>query len=360
MFELKPDFEEVRQRYEAWWDCAIVDRPLVSIYYPRPEEQQGRITKPKPSSLKASWLDVEYQVERACAEVSNLVYYADALPVRYPNLGPSIFSTFYGCELEYGEETTWSRPILKSWNPDEVGAVRLDTENFFFKKTLELTKAMAEAARGRFIVGYTDLHPGGDAIADFRHSQDLCVDVLFHAAEIRSLCDRIIEDFFHVYELYHDTLAGYGMPSTSWLPAVCSGRFHIPSNDFSCMISAELFEDLFLPGIERECAYMDRSIYHLDGPNALRYLDRIMDIPKLHAVQWVPGAGREHWRQWVDVYRRIQQRGKAFTVYVPAAEVEEFTALLRPEGAWPTVYVKDRQEADAVLNLIRRWGTSHA
>jgi len=37
MFELKPDFEDVLNRYEAWWDCAVVDRPLVSMTFPVPE-----------------------------------------------------------------------------------------------------------------------------------------------------------------------------------------------------------------------------------------------------------------------------------------------------------------------------------
>ncbi len=42
MFELKPDFEDVLDRYEAWWNCVIVDRPLVSIVFPVPVQNRKK------------------------------------------------------------------------------------------------------------------------------------------------------------------------------------------------------------------------------------------------------------------------------------------------------------------------------
>jgi hypothetical protein len=67
---------------------------------------------------------------------------------------------------------------------------------------------------------------------------------------------------------------------------------------------------VFLPGIVRECRFYERSIYHLDGPGALRHLESILSIPELNALQWVPGAGRENFSQWVQVYRQVQAAGK--------------------------------------------------
>lgn len=357
MFEFKPDYEDVAKRYDAWWDCEVLDRPLVSIYLGKPESEQIPVPEKTHATLRERWLDFDYQVERACAEVANTIHYADALPVRYPNLGPEIFAAFYGCELEFGEMTSWSKPILESWDAADVDKIKLDVNSFYFKKIMELTDAFIEVARNKFIVGYTDLHPGGDAIAAFRDPQQLCMDILFHGAEIKSLSERLTNDYFTVYDLFHAKLSAAHMPSTSWLPGICKGRYHIPSNDFACMIADDMFEEIFLPGIERECAYMDRNIYHLDGPNALRYLDRLMDIPNLHAIQWVPGAGREDWHDWIDVYRRIQARKKAFTLYLPVADLDEFMERLRPEGAWLTLTgVANQDQADAALKKLQRWG----
>lgn len=357
MFEFKPDFEEVLNRYEAWWDCRILDRPLASISFGKPENQRVPVPRKQHPTPRDRWMDTEYVVECKVALLSNTVFCADALPTTIPNLGPEVFSAFYGCELEYGETTSWSKPVLESWDPEEVDKLQLDTESFYFRKIVEMTDALLDAGRGRFIVGYTDLHVGGDAIAAFRDPQQLCIDMIEHPAEVRALCERITDDFLRVYDIFYEKLAAAGMPGTTWLGATCRGRYHVPSNDFSCMISDEMFEDVFLPGIARECAHMDRCIYHLDGPRALRFLDPLMEIPDIHAIQWVPGAGHDRWQDWVDVYRRIQARGKALCVGVRAGELNDFFQALRPEGTWLTVTgIKDQAAAAAALKAIARWG----
>ncbi len=357
MFECKPDFDAVLDRYEAWWDAQIIDRPLVSMTFPRP--QRNQIPPPAPrhhATLRDRWLDTQWVVEQACSRMANTCFHADALPVTYPNLGPEIFSALYGCPLEFGETTSWSLPILHDWGQAALDQLQLDLTGPYGAKLTEMTDALIEAGRGRFIVGYTDLHGGGDAVAAFRDPQQLCLDMIEHPAEVRSLVERITTDFLQVYDFYHRRLSAAGMPSTTWLPATCRGKFHVPSNDFSCMITDRMFQDIFLPGIVRECEPMDRCIYHLDGPQALRYLDILLDLPQIHAIQWVPGAGRDHWRQWVPVYRRIQQRGKSFCLNVSVRELPEVFQALRPEGAWLLVSgVSDQESAAAALDRIARW-----
>jgi hypothetical protein len=356
MFKLKPDFEQVLTRYEAWWDCEIVDRPLVSMGFMKPSsEWVDAPTKTHPS-WRARWMDTAYVVEQTAAALHNRIAYADALPIAWPNLGPEVFSAFYGCPLEFGETTSWSEPILTQWDPEAVALLRLDTGNLYYRKILELMDGLIEVGKGQFIVGYTDLHPGGDAIAAFRDPQSLCLDMVEHPDEVKALCERITDDFITVYDAYHEKLVVAGMPSTTWLPATCRGRTHVPSNDFSCMISNRMFEEVFLPGIVRECRHMDRNIYHLDGPQALRFLDTLLSIPEIHAIQWVPGAGRDHWALWIEVYQRIQAANKAFCLSVAVQELDDVMAVLRPEGAWLMVSgVTDVEMADKALRRIARW-----
>lgn len=358
MFEMKPDFEEVSRRFEAWWKCAILDRPLVSLSFPRPESEQQPLPESRHDRLRDRWLDAEYQARRADIRMGNTIFFADSLPVVWPNLGPEIFSAYYGCPMEYGERTAWSEPILTDGWEDRLASLRLDTEGFFYRKTLEMTDAFIERGRGRFIVGYTDLHAGGDAVAALRGPEALLMDTLERPDEVRSLCERITTDFLRVYDRLHEKLAAAGMPSTTWIHALCTGKLHIPSNDFSCMISAAAFEDLFVPGIIRECRHMDRCMYHLDGPQALRYLDRLLELPEIHAIQWVPGAGQEYWLEWIDVYRRIQEKGKALMIQaVPAADLDRLFETLRPEGVWVNAVpgIDNLEEAQAVLKRFHTW-----
>ncbi len=357
MFTLKPDYENVLGRYEAWWECEIVDRPLVSITFPKPERERQELPEKAHTSFRERWLDTQYFIDRTVVDLNNQVFYADSLPAVFPNLGPEVFSAFYGCPLEFGETTSWSEPILKDWQPESVAHLQLDIGSFYSRKILELTDALLEVAKGNFIVGYTDLHPGGDAIAAFRDPQQLCFDMVEQPEAIKALVERVTDDFLKVYELYYEKLSAAGMPSTTWLKAICGGRYHVPSNDFSCMISNAMFEETFLPGIVRECRHMERNIYHLDGPQALRYLDTLLSIPEIHAIQWVPGAGHDYWADWIKVYQRIQAAHKAFCLQVPIDDLDLLFDVLRPEGAWVSVGgIGDPETADRVLNKLGSWG----
>jgi hypothetical protein len=358
MFEFKPDCDEVLKRFEAWWDCALLDRPLVSIEFLKPETERRPAPRTNHASFRDRWMDTEYVVQSAEVRLWNTFYFADSLPVAWPNLGPEVFSAFYGCELEYGDETAWSRPILGDWSKESVSQLHISPDNFYFRKIIEITDALIEVGRGRFIVGYTDLHGGGDAIAAFRDPQALLIDTIERPRDVKRLCEDITTDFLHIYDLFHEKLSAEGMPSTTWCPATCKGKFHVPSNDFSCMISDRTFEELFIPGIIRECRHMDRCLYHLDGPQALRYLDRLLEIPEIHAIQWVPGAGRDYWADWIGVYQRIQQRKKALQILsVPAKDLHHLFEVLRPEGVWisSVTGIADKQDAEAVLRLIAGW-----
>ncbi len=357
MFELKPDFPEVLERYEAWWVCEIVDRPLVSMGFAKPWDEWVEVPAKEHVTWRERWMDTAYVVERTAAALRNRVAYADALPIAWPNLGPEVFSSFYGCPLAFGETTSWSEPILTEWDAEAVAQLRLDTENVYYRKILELMDALIEVGRDTFIVGTTDLHPGGDAIAAFRDPQALCLDMVERPDEVRALCERVTDDFIALYDVYDEKLKAAGMPSTTWLPATCRGRYHVPSNDFSCMISSRMFEEVFLPGIVRECRHMDRNIYHLDGPQALRFLDTLLAIPEIHAIQWVPGAGQDHWARWIEVYQRIQAARKAFCLTVDVHELDDVMAVLSPEGAWLTVNgIMDVEMADEALRRIESWG----
>jgi hypothetical protein len=356
VFVLKPDFEDVLERYEAWWDCEIIDRPLVSITYPSPDRH------PLPASHHSThcerWFDTDYVVARRVCELRNTVFAADSLPIAYPNLGPEIFSAFYGCEMIYGDRTGWTEPCLSDWSPESLERLQLDEGGSYYRKLLELTDAFLDAGRGQFIVGYTDLHGGGDAIAAFRDPQALLIDTLERPDEIKALCDRITTDFLHVYDFYHEKLTAAGMPSTTWCAATSKGKFHVPSNDLSCMISDAAFEDLFIPGIIRECSHMDRCIYHLDGPQALRFLDRLLEIPEIDAIQWVYGAGNGSWQDWVEVYEQIQAKGKAMQILgVEAQDLHHLFETFDPKGVWISSVsgISNKEEADAALAEIERW-----
>ncbi len=356
MFALKPDYEKTRARIDAFWERQIIDRPVVQFILSR-TSAPGQ--QPLPPSRHASpaerWQDAGYQAELALATLSNSLYPGDTLPIAWPNLGPEVFAAFYGCPLEFGDYgTSWTAPVLMDWS--QAGSIHLDWENPYLKKLLEMTDALLEIGRDRFIVGMTDWHPGGDALAALRDPQNLALDLVEHPKEVKAALARLEQDYFAVYDLFYKKLRQAGQPITAWINLACDGKYYIPSNDFSAMVSTAMFEEFFLPGIRRECQFLDHSIYHLDGPGAIRHLDLLLEIPELDAVQFVPTVGDAAVAKWAPLYRRIQAAGKGVHFTCDISEIDDVIALLRPEGLYLLVTKATSLEAaEAALKKLERW-----
>ena len=257
-FSLKPDYEESRKRYEAFWHQEIMDRPPVSIAL--------RASNPKPVPQKhyetheERWLDVDFRAEQLAVEVANYEYYADALPVVWPNLGPEIFSAWCGCPYRFGEDTTWSEPCIEDWETDARRAV-FNPEHPLLKATVRFTERLLDLGKGHFIVGLTDFHSGGDHLAALRDPARLAMDMIENLDHVKAKLSSSMKEYFKVYDYFYRILRDAGMPITSWTPLVHDGRFYIPSNDFSCMISKEMFDEVFCPASRRNAdSTRDRSI----------------------------------------------------------------------------------------------------
>ena len=353
-FSLKPDFEQVKKRYDAFWHNDLMDRALVCITLPKAEQRP--VPEKNYGSFEERWKDVDFRAEQLAAMLSNRIYLGDALPVSYPNMGPEVFSAWCGCGYRYGETTTWSEPCVIDWETDADSAA-LNMDHELFVLTDRFTDRLLELGRGNFLVGLTDFHPGGDHLAALRDPAVLAVDLIENLPWVKKKLAASYPEYFKVYNHFYEKLRAASMPITSWTPLIYDGRFYIPSNDFSCMISEEMFQDVFLPGIVDECNFYQRSIYHLDGPGALRHLDALLEISSLDAIQWVPGAGREGFAKWLDVYKKIQTAGKAMQFNISIDDLPLLFEQLRPEGIYigGVEGVQDVETAEKVIKRITSW-----
>ena len=139
-----------------------------------------------------------------------------------------------------------------------------------------------------------------------------------------------------------------GIPSlVVWLP----GKSYPVQNDFSCLVSSGMYREFFLEELLSEVKYLDYSIYHLDGVEALQHLDLLLEIPELNAVQWVSGARfeKEGISRWVPLYRKIQAKKKSIVVYPKTAEIPLVLKSLKPEGLLIQVGCASEDEARAVM-----------
>jgi hypothetical protein len=101
---------------------------------------------------------------------------------------------------------------------------------------------------------------------------------------------------------------------------------------------------------------MEATIYHLDGPNALRHLDSLLAIKELNAIQWVYGAGNGRASDWLDIYKKCQAAGKALQIEIEPSELEIMIENLRPEGINLGINnVTDPETANALVKHVERW-----
>jgi hypothetical protein len=200
---MRENLDKIMERYDAFWEYEVSDRPPVYITVPR--DKQKILPEKEYSSLEERWLDVEHRALMDANRVGNTNYLGDAVPTVFPNLGPEIFSAWCGCGYEFGENTAWSEPCIFDWEKDYDKSV-LDTNHPLFQKTVEYTKLLTELGKDKFAVGLTDVHAGGDHLAALRGPDVLAMDMIDSPEYIkRKLKDSEIE-FFKIYDYFYDLM----------------------------------------------------------------------------------------------------------------------------------------------------------
>ena len=144
--------------------------------------------------------------------------------------------------------------------------------------------------------------------------------------------------------------------SCSWMGIPSFDRMHIPSCDFSSMISLEFFEKFGLPILEREVKTMSHNIFHVDGKGVAKHLDAILSVPEVHAIQWVQGVGEDlPIMQWVPFIKDIQAKGVPIIVDLSIDELEGFMDEMSPKGLFLWVASENEEQELEIIRKIRKW-----
>jgi succinate dehydrogenase flavin-adding protein (antitoxin of CptAB toxin-antitoxin module) len=167
--------------------------------------------------------------------------------------------------------------------------------------------------------------------------------------------------FKFVVDTVSEIVLPSGQGTSNWTMGWSSGRFLcIGQNDFTCMISPAMFDEFCLEDTLETTDYVDRSIYHLDGPDAVRHLPRILEIESLDCVQWIHGAGQPSASHWLELLKRIQDAGKSVQVYYGpshgdeadiSAELEILCRELDRDRVFFWATVGSIEEADRLVQL---------
>ena len=346
------NWEQIQKRYEAFWALENHDRPLLNITAPK--KNRTKLLESKHKTLKDRWTDTEFVIQNGNLQMQNTVYAGEAFPMLWPNLGPDVFASLYGTEMIFGEDTAWAVPFLSDEDVEQGPAFTLDRNGAYYQKLMEMTKAIAEDAKDKYIVGITDLHPGADGLVSMRGPENLCYDTIDHPEFIQKGTMALLKGFQEICDELYTITTQYQRGSANWSGIWHPGKWYVTSCDFCCMISEDMFEDLIAPELELELDYLDANIYHMDGPGAIKHLDRLLNLKKLQGIQWVPGAGQPSASYWLPMLRKIQDSGRMIQVNVELDELETMLKHLRPEGVFYNLSCRDEEEAAEVLKFAEK------
>lgn len=347
----KEDWEQAKERFLAWWQGEVVDRVSLQVRAPK-KDYQPRKLKP-PANLEERWTDIEWRLNEADEQFRATFFGGEAFPCFWCNLGPDIMAAFLGADLVFEETTTWVKPILEDW--EILPPLRINPNNRWWRLVIEMTEIAVDFGKDKFFVGLTDIHAGGDLSAALCGRENFCVDLIERPEKVLETMKQITPLFFEVYGSLHAIIRVHYEGTSTWLNVWSPNRWYPVSMDELALISPQMFRKFFLDDIVAQINWLDRSLFHLDGPDCIRHLDILLEIPNLNGIQWVPGARYKSMLVWVPLLRKIQQAGKLIHITVPANEVEPLLRELSPKGLMLETYCADEDEAKILLKKAFQW-----
>lgn len=342
------DWSAARERLAAWWAgdglalCleAPADEPWADVPDPGP-----------PQSLEQQWLDPAYRLARSEWQMSNTWYGGCAFPYFDIQIGPGSLGLLMGGTGHLAHDTVWYEPW--SDDPEAWPALSIRRDGPWWRHHVDLINAGCRQAEGRYLIGIADLIENVDTLIQLRGAEALLMDLHERPTWVHAKLAETNEAFFEVFQelfdLVKDSWGGNAFAAFKlWGP----GKTAKVQCDAAAMISPKTLKDFVVPYLAEQCAWLDYSMYHLDGTQALPHLDTLLAIPELDAIEWTPQAGLPGGGDplWYDLYRRIRAGGKAVqAIGVRHEQVLPLIDAVGPEGLFIMTQTRTQAEAEELV-----------
>ncbi len=306
--------------FEKWWNHEL-KRPIIQATLVKSEKQ--------PCASRGELLDMLYNFEMTPAEVAkeyrksfeNNIYLGDAFPAYYMRstgvLGAMLGQTW---NVDVKRGTIWFEE-MEGKELEDIHPVLTD-DNALYVRGLELTKAFVEEFGNDIGVGTPNFGGMMDIVESMRGATNSLCDLYDDPEEVLRLNDDIYAAYEKAYNeniavIEKDKVLGY----TGWITLLSQKPYFISQCDFCCMIGKPHFEEFIAPTLDKEAKLIERSFYHLDGPGAVKHLDRIIESG-FDGIQWVNGAGTapKYDPCWDEIYKKIYDAGLLMQLNIDSVE----------------------------------------
>lgn len=349
----KANFEETKQHYINWWNQKGI---VLSMWEHLHKEgaPYAQVTAPSThKDMHQFWFDPQWRADYLHYTMSRNSYKADILPIANTQLGPGSLAAILGAELEGREDTIWIRD-----KEDFDDTITFDRNNPWWKLHLDLLKNCVAKSEGKYLVGIPDLVEGVDVLASLRGPDNVMIDMIMDPDGLLQQLTDINKAYFEVYDELYDIINVNGESSFCYFSLWAPGKVAKLQVDLSIMIGEDDYRKFSLPFLREQTEKIDYTLYHLDGVDAIRHLDAILELDKLNAVQWTPGYGQPQGGSpvWYDLYKKILAGGKSVMAnWVTLDELEPLLDNVGNQGLHINVDFKNESEIDKALMIVERY-----
>ena len=343
-------WEQVRETYARWW-AGTLERPLIKVTV-RDALDPGREAPATPRINQENCHDMSVSPEEIIDaidyELCCTAFLGDAFPyVNFDVFGPGVLAAFCGAKLDNSSGRVWFFP--EEALPIDKIRIQYDPNNPWTQRIKDIYRAGQARWGNKVLISFPDLGGVLDAVAVFRGSEDLLMDLYDEPEEVHRLCREAQAAWWEAYRDFAGVLFPMSPGYSDWGGLYSAEPSFILQSDFSYMIGPDMFREFVLPYLRKDCEMLTNVIYHLDGVGELPHLDMLLGIKELDAVQWVYGDGQPTARHWLEVYKRIAAAGKNIFMVGNIEDMAAVSAEIK-HGLYMNYGTRSVAEARALLD----------
>lgn len=329
-YALKADEAGARRRLEAFWAGESVDRPALLLWAAKTDYDAPVWPGPELTPYEKD-LSVEWQRFRAQYRLESRYFLAEAMPgytIEFGRWVP-LLACLTGGRYEYREGESWIMP-----DPEVFlrPLPSFDAQLPLVERLTEIIKVVGADLKGRAILSQVPWMDAFTTLTSLRDPSELFVEMFTDPEPVKIWTAAATDVLNEGYAYFYEELCRAGQDETlSWLNLLAPGRMEPIQCDYAMMLSPEHFTEFVYPDLCRQAEQLDYVIYHLDGKEAMHYIDQIASLPKIRAIQYnTEPSDNTFPHTYLEDFRTIREKG--LSLYLPCRNADEALFLTRELG----------------------------
>lgn len=363
----KDNWEELEQRFGGFWQRKGFILSKWNGYFPA-----GRVTCSDLPAIEKSMFEIEksgdwgqfYLNPQLVASqqrhaICHGVYPGDLMPFAYCDWGTVTLAPMLGAKQHFNKDTVWYTHEDNPLSSENDRSLILRDDNAWFMNLQEIARVGTQWAKDKYLCGAPAIFGGLDVLSELRGASELCMDLLLEPDWVKGKLREIDVASKKAYNVLYDIMKDEnGSMFHAFFMVWGRGKTSLIQCDFATLISEDMFREFAIPSIRESSSYLDYSLYHVDGPEALRTVDSLLEIDKLDCIEFTPGPqvpqGGDS--RWYPLYRKIKEAGKCVQVVeMQAEEVIPLLDAIGTDGVYMMVNFRSEQEIHELNEAVKKY-----